>query len=677
MGVRTLHRVTGARLLDGLDEQQAAAVVSEAQPLCILAGAGAGKTRVLTRRIGYRALEGSAEAGHVLALTFTRKAAGELTRRLAQLGVGDRIEAGTFHAVAYAQLRRRWSERNETPPTLLERKARLLAPMLGRPQGRRRLQPADVAGEVEWAKARMVSPERYEDEVERAGRTPPAPPAVIAGLYARYEEQRRRRGLVDFDDLLHLCAKALEDDAEFAAAQRWQFRHLFVDEFQDVNPSQYRLLRGWLGDRTDLCVVGDPNQAIYSWNGADPRLLDQFTTVFPSAEVLRLDANYRCPPHVVAVAAALLPRGAQNHRSAAPEPGPIPRVHAFADEQHEARGIASLLRREHPGRRWADMAVLVRTNAQTVEIQRALQAASIPCRVRGGGFLEQPEIKDALAELRAVRSADSVHTWARDLEQTLAEAPPERRANLEALLTLVAEYRANDSSGGDRGHFVAWLTATTRDEQPGAEADAVELSTFHRAKGLEWGLVVVAGMEEGLVPVARTVEIPEALAEEHRLVYVALTRSSHTLHCTWAQHRTFGERRAQRSASPLLTVIEAACAALEAGVSPSDWRQHLETSRRQLAAASARPDRRRPRAAGTVGASNDPLVEELRKWRLSTARAANVPAYVVFHDATLAAIAEARPRTLGDLRAVPGLGPVKATRFGDAVLELVARHPDT
>jgi DNA helicase-2/ATP-dependent DNA helicase PcrA len=666
------------RLLEGLDDAQRAAVVSDARPLCILAGAGAGKTRVLTRRIGHRVLTGSADPAHVLALTFTRKAASELGRRLGRLGIPQlqgapqRIEAGTFHAVAYGQLRQRWADRGERAPTLLERKARLLAPMLRSPGGgKSRLQAMDVASEIEWAKARMVTPDRYEAEVAAARRTPPAPAAEIAGYYERYEQLRKQRGLVDFDDLLLQCAQAMEDDKAFADAQRWKFAHLFVDEFQDVNPAQYRLLRNWLGDRDDLCVVGDANQAIYSWNGADPALLGNFTDAFPSAEVLRLDTNYRCTPQIVGVAAAVLPAGAQRHRSAA-ENGPLPKITAFSDERAEARGIASALRRAHPGRRWSEMAVLVRTNAQAVEIQRALTTAHIPCRVRGGGFLEQPEIKDALADLRARRVTDPLSTWTRDLEEMITEAPPDRQANLESLLTLAAEFSASGLRGTDASAttdgFVSWLAATTRDDHPDADADAVELCTFHRAKGLEWPLVVVAGMEEGLVPIARSVEIPAALAEEHRLVYVALTRSSHTLHCTWAEQRTFGTRSMRRSRSLLLASIEAATAALD-GTGDPDWRLHLDNSRGQLASAKSRSSR--PKAEPRP---DDPLVADLRAWRLATARAANVPAYVVFHDTTLVAIAEVRPLTLDDLRTVPGLGPVKATRFGEAVLELVAKH---
>ncbi|HVF13453.1 MAG TPA: UvrD-helicase domain-containing protein, partial [Acidimicrobiales bacterium] len=255
-------------LLAGLNPAQQEAVVSEAAPLCILAGAGSGKTRVLTRRIAWQVTQGSALAPHVLALTFTRRAAGELASRLSRLGVREQVAAGTFHAVAYGQLRRLWADRGERPPALLDRKVRLLRSLLppaGRGAGP---QAADVAGEIEWAKSRLIPPAGYEVAASAAGRRPPVPRSTMATLYDRYEQEKAKRHLVDFDDLLVLCAHALEHDRTFAAAQRWRFRHLFVDEFQDVNPSQFRLLEGWRGDRSDLCVVGDPNQAIYAWNGA-------------------------------------------------------------------------------------------------------------------------------------------------------------------------------------------------------------------------------------------------------------------------------------------------------------------------------------------------------------------------------------------------------------------------
>ncbi len=668
-------------LVADLNAAQHEAVTSEATPLCILAGAGSGKTRVLTRRIAYRVLEQTADAPHVLALTFTRKAAGELRSRLWHLGVRDSVIAGTFHAVAYAQLRQRWADRGERAPTLLDRKVRIIAPLLGRPRpGSAATQPADIAAEIEWAKARLVPASQYEVEATRLGRTPPLPVAVVASIYERYEAEKRKRGLVDFDDLLGLCARALETDEAFAASQRWRFRHLFVDEFQDVNAVQFRLLKGWMGDRGDLCVVGDPNQAIYSWNGADPRLLDNFGRMFPTSATLRLDDNYRSTPQVLAVANAVLAAGAgadsprlRAHRS----DGPLPEVRSYPTDVAEARGIAATIRRHHgPSRPWSHVAVLVRTNAQAVEFEKAFRAASIPFRVRGGGgLLSQPEIRVALSELTASVAEVPFASRIPDLEAMVrAEGgTDDRKANLEALVRLAREYAILDTAASVSG-FSAWLAATVKGDEPDEGGDAVEIVTFHRAKGLEWPVVFVAGLEKGLVPIGKA-ETDDAQAEERRLLYVALTRSHEHLHCSWAERRTFGERSIPRTASPWLSTVEAAIRALAAEGPAGDWRDYLERERTRLRALEGGRSARRRGGRPSLGSDPDlDVLTALKAWRALAARAANVPAYVIFHDTTLAAVAEARPRTRDGLLTVPGLGPVKAERYGDDLLALVAEH---
>jgi DNA helicase-2/ATP-dependent DNA helicase PcrA len=417
--------VDGSRLLDGLTEAQAAAVTSDGAPLVILAGAGSGKTRVLTRRMAWRIAEGSAEGRHVLALTFTRKAAGELRARLTSLGIRDRVAAGTFHAVAYAQLRQRWADRNITPPALLERKVPLIAELRGRVRDAA-VPHIDIASEIEWAKARLVTPERYEDEVARTGRTTPLTASQMATLYARYEEEKRSRRMVDFDDLLIVLARALRDDAEFAAGQRWRFRHLFVDEFQDVNPAQAALLAGWRATNDDLCVVGDPNQAIYAWNGAEPTFLTQFCEREPGATVVRLDDNFRSTPQILAVAASVLGDQASALRPHVAD-GRLPTVRSHPDERAEAQAVARGLRdRRRPGSPWSNLAVLARTNAQLVVIEAALRTAGIPCRVRGGAkFLDRPEVVDALRAItRRPGSFTERLSWLADSVREDEESTP-------------------------------------------------------------------------------------------------------------------------------------------------------------------------------------------------------------------------------------------------------------
>jgi DNA helicase-2/ATP-dependent DNA helicase PcrA len=677
-------RVMASDLLAGLSPAQREAVTAAGQPLCILAGAGSGKTRVLTRRIAWRVAEGAAQAPHVLALTFTRRAAGELSARLGALGVRDQVAAGTFHALAYAQLRRRWADRDERPPALLDRKVRVLGSLL--PRGDRALpEPslADVAGEIEWAKARMVSPEGYEAAVVAAGRRPRLPAPVVASVYARYEHDKRRRGLVDFDDLLLGCAEALEADGEFAATQRWRFRHLFVDEFQDVNPLQLRLLEAWRGGRDDLCVVGDLRQAVYAWNGADPSHLSAFATRYPGATVLHLDDNFRSTPQVVAVANAVLerPGGARPHalRATAAD-GPLPTVTAFQSDREEAAAVARAVRRRPTGGRWSDVAVLARTNAQLVLFQEALRAARVPYRVRGAAaFLDQPEVADAVAGLRRRGPATLLSATLPDLDETAQAAggdgPPdaaeERKGRLEALARLAREHVAADP-GTSVGSFVGWLSARLAAEEPHAMADAIELATFHAAKGLEWPVVHLVGLEQGLVPIGRA-DTPEARAEERRLLYVAVTRAERELHCSWAERRTFGARTMARSPSPWLGTIEAAVQALEPGRDQVDWRGFVAHGRARLRAADIG---RAP--AWRAGDSADPgMLQALRSWRAGAARAWGVPAFVVCHDTTLAAVAEARPRDRSSLLALPGMGPVKAERYGDELLAVVAAHAST
>ncbi len=657
-------------------------------PVCILAGAGSGKTRVLTRRIAYRVATGSADPRHVLALTFTRKAATELGRRLEALGVRTHVTAGTFHALAYAQLRRWWADNDRRPPVLLERKVGLLARLhasSGASGAGGVVQPVDLAAEIEWAKARMVQPDDYEAAAARHGRSAPLPPPALASLYRRYELEKQRRGLVDFDDLLLGFARAMATDAGFAASQRWRFRHLFVDEFQDVNPVQATLLAGWRGDGNDLCVVGDCNQAIYSWNGADPAQLRDFQRREPGATVVVLDDNFRSTPQILAVAGSLIPPGPgrTGHLRPRRPDGPLPWIRTFERDVDEARSIARLVRDRHaPGTPWSQIAVLTRTNAQLVAFEEAFRAAGIPVRVRGGGaFLERPEIKAALQELGRPEAplapglAD-VGADARHRPPEVGTGAEERRALLDELVRLGSDYLALEPEATVAG-FTAWLAAGLRGEAPHAVSDAVDLATFHAAKGLEWPVVFVAGLERGLVPISHAVT-DEARDEERRLLYVAVTRAERELHCSWARQRTFGARSLRRQASPWLEEIQAVRAALAAGEArpgSAAWRSRLAEERAHLRGMQGGRAAVRGRTGVKVGSAADPgLLDALKSWRAQAARAGGVPAYVVFHDTTLAAVAEARPRTPTALLDLPGLGPVKAERYGEALLAVVAAH---
>lgn len=478
-------------LLEGLNKRQRAAIEAPGTPLCIRAGAGTGKTRVLTRRIAHQSEIGAIDPKRTLALTFTRKAADELRSRLAGLGLRGSVNAGTFHSAAFAQLRTRWAERGARPPELVKDKRGLVA-RAARQAGMRlaKAEVQDAMTEIEWAKARRITPDGYPAAAASLRRWPALDHARIVDLYQQYEAEKTKRRVVDFDDLLILALRDLSDDADYAEARRWSYRHLFVDEFQDVNKLQFDLLRAWLGDRNDLCAVGDPNQAIYSWNGADSSYIEKFADWFAGAEVLDLVDNYRSTPQILAAGRAVLNSGNAPLISHNLD-GPRPTVSTHVDDFDEAATIARALRdAKGPETAWSSMAVLARTNAQTAKLATALRQAGIPYRVR----------------------IDTQRTEADE-----GASPP------------------NGAT-------------------PPVSADAVDVATFHAAKGLEWPIVHLAGLEQGLVPISRA-QTPAEVAEERRLLYVAITRAERELHCHWASQRAFGDRIADRSPSPYLNNI--------------------------------------------------------------------------------------------------------------------------
>ena len=585
----------------GLTEAQRLAVMAPDPVLCVLAGAGAGKTRVLTLRVARRIRDRSAAASHVLVCTFSRKAAEELRRRLWLLDAEETVRAGTFHRTALHLLRQWAADRGGPTTQRADRPTRCAAAVLeaatgasqatngGRgPDTARARTPnpsaAQLETEIGWAKARLVAPDAYEAAARQARRRPALGPARVAELYTRYEAERRRRGLLDLDDLLWRCADALDDDQRFAAAVRWRFRHLFVDEMQDVNPAQFRLLTALLGDEPDLCVVGDPNQSVYGWNGADPTLLERLPIVLPGTRVLRLDENHRCSPQVVAVAAAALgldegdgddeaidgddadangrsegapgvAPGVVTPSELAPD-GPLPRVTAHPTDADEAAWVAREVWRAHrPGRRWAQIAVLARTNAQLSAVADALSAERVPARRAGAEW-------SPTGDLRAgAIGADERGAWAGGAD---AQRP-----------------------GEHEGHgSPARVTGVDVDDQ---DADAVVLSTFHRAKGLQWPVVFVIGLSDGLVPIsmARTAAARE---EERRLLYVAMTRAEDELSCSWAafaDDRAEGRGAAPRQPSPWLRAVARrrdALANQEAAPDPAKVAARLAELRARLAA---------------------------------------------------------------------------------------------
>ena len=633
-------------LTSGLDPAQVEAVVCPEQPLAIIAAAGSGKTAVLTRRIAHRIATESAEERHTVALTFSRQAAGELNRRLGALGVRG-IHTGTFHAVAFAVLRQRWADQNRPAPALVTARHGLLAEAIRTgAANRRRPEPNELGGELDWARAQLTSPAEYPERAAAAGRRTSASPATIAAAMESYAVVKRNRRVIDFDDLLESTAAELDRDPAFAAQVAWRFRHFFVDEFQDVNPLQFSVLEAFRAGRPDLCVVGDPRQSIYGWNGADPGLLASVEDTYPGIRVVRLQRNYRCAPAVVAAGAAALAAGEHVDDAIAvrPDTGGVALLEA-ADPSAEAALVAGRLRLARvPGAKWSSMAVLARTNAQLEPIAAALDASGIPYSLPGRAAIvtDDPARRALLSDARHIRGGEELAAWGRDLDDALEESSSPLHRELAAA---VRRFLTSVPLGTGPA-FVEWFELTGGDDdRPNQYANAVQLLTFHAAKGREWRHVVVVGVERGLVPHGGA-NAPAAAAEEVRLLYVALTRASDHLIVTWAAERN--GRRTGRS--PLLDRVVSTTAGAPAPI-PADLRSWAERP--------AEPDL-------------DPVLDALRRWRTLTARVARLPERAVCDDLTLESVAAHRPATIEELAAVPGFGRIAANRLGPRLLAMLA-----
>lgn len=676
-------------LLADLDAAQREAVLATSGPVCILAGAGTGKTRAISRRVAYALATDVVAPSHVLVVTFTDKAAGEMRQRLAALGRPG-VAAATFHAAALRQLRHFWPRvSGRELPGILESKVGLLVDLARTlPGGYRYVAVRDLAGEIEWAKARRITAAAYEETVEADGHDGPLPARLFAPLYGRYEAAKERVGRIDFEDMLEMTVRLLEDDAAVAEEVRDRYRWFSVDEYQDTNALQQALLDAWLGGREDLAVVGDEDQTIYTFTGASSEWLTGFTGRHPGARVVRLETNYRSTPQVLELANRLLASGPRlvagppkRLRATRPE-GPPPVIRQFPRGTDEEAAIAAEARRLiASGIAAEQLAVLVRTNGQLVGFEAAFRAAGVPFQLRGERFFGRPEIRRAITAARSIRRTEDSNgltarladAWARALDFRADEVPAaeearQRHGALLALLEVGRELEEADPAASV-DDFLTEVERRTALEADGAAGAGVELLTYHRAKGLEWDAVFLPALEEGLLPIRQASE-PAEIDEERRLLYVGITRARVHLWLSSARHRD-GRATERRRSRFLLELLPPA-------VRPAP---RPRPARPETGSAGAGPQpggRTGPvSSAGAVESAlaslsaGGSLFEALRAWRLELARANAVPPYVVFHDSTLTAIAGSRPRSLADLAAISGVGPAKLERYGPEIVAIV------
>ncbi len=615
-------------LLSGLDADQRHAVTVAASPLAIIAAAGSGKTTVLTRRIAHRlSTDPAVQSPHILALTFTSQAAHELQRRLRRLGVRERLEVGTFHAVALRLLRQRALDADQRPPAVATDRLRLMTEAV-RPLGGRD-EPAFLLGEIDWMRARNLAPSAYATAAKRAGRRTPVSSAQIGVALDAYSTVKKRRGVCDFDDLLEQCLVAFRTDKMWAAGVRWRFRHLFVDEAQDLNPLQHALLEAIRDDRPDLCLVGDPRQAIFGFNGADPTIMENVERLYSGLTIVRLSRNYRCSPQIVAAAGSVLERigRTDDSLSMAPEGPPIS-IRRHDTDAAEATSVSSMVRElAGASRAWRTCAVLARTGAQLTIVARELERLGVPTNVQGNATKSRA-LNAALAEAYGWRNLTDLGTWVESINAEQQSDP---------IRTRVAEAADRYLSQAPGITFRSWVEFHSpfddlEDSQP---SDAVDLLTFHGAKGREWRSVVIVGAETGLVPHSSAVTA-EQRAEEARLLYVACTRAREQLIVTWAAQR---RDRACRP-SPL-----------------------IETMDRDIDDGPAPPPTERVPLPGP-----DPIYLALVAWRGNAARAADVTPAAICSDDSLRALAQAKPTTVEAVAALTDLGPISAARLAPRLL---------
>ena len=685
-------------LLDALDPEQREVATALSGPVVVIAGAGTGKTRAITHRIAYGVASGAYNPTAVLAVTFTTRAAGELRGRLQQLGASG-VSARTFHSAALRQAQYFWPRvYGGELPAVLDNRMGLVAEAASRlrvkvdtPKLR------DLVGEIAWAKVSNVGAEDYARLAAAARRELASlDPETIARIFAAYERAKQDRGRIDFEDIL-LCAAALmSEHPEVAETIRRTYRHLVVDEYQDVSPLQEALLTLWRGDRTDLCVVGDPAQTIHTFAGARASYLTGFARRFPGTTVIRLVRDYRSTPQVVALANTITASSTEGgtggvQLQAQQPPGPDVELVEAPDEAAEAAGIADWLARQAAaGLSYREMAVLFRINAQSPPIEQALADRGIPYLVRGGErFYERPEVRQALLVLRNQARAAAGDEPGGVVEQVKAvlgtlgwtEQPPdgagalrERWESLAALVSAAEDLSAEagpDTAGLDLAAVSAELDRRA-EAQHVPVAQGVTLGTLHSAKGLEWDAVALLGAHEGSLPFVLATT-GEQINEERRLLYVGVTRARRLLRVSWSRTRNGGghPRKPSRFLTPVLPTqsVNGTAAASPPRRRGTVLSAHCRSCGRPLSEAA---ERKMGRHTGCPTTYDEATMGRLREWRRQEAAEQKLPAYCIFTDATLVALAEGRPRNAAELVKIQGLGPTKASKYGEHVLAILA-----
>lgn len=688
------------RILSGLDSEQVAVAQAISGPVRVLAGAGTGKTRAITHRIAHSVLRGESDPERTLAVTFTNRAAGEMRHRLRELGV-EKVQVRTFHAAALRQLRYFWPQLSKSVfPELISSKA----PLVGRALAFCKVETdtalvRDVSGDIEWCKSNMID----SAIVTKAKRDFAIDIATFAKVMDSYESIKKERNLLDFEDILTLMGATIRTRPEIASTVHKAYRWFTVDEFQDVNPLQKNLLDLWLGDRDDLCVVGDPSQTIYSFTGATATYLAKFVEQFPHATRIELVRCYRCTPEITSMANAVIQGGSNavtlySQRAS----GPPPKVTAYSDDHDEAAGVAQSIRELlDAGTSAADIAILFRINAQSAEYESALTDAHIPFVLRGTErFFDRPEVKTAITLLRGdAKNPDTAATALSERIQAVLSGmgwsidPPrgtgavrEKWESLLALLTMSQE--CSDSMS--LREFVDELDQRASVEHaPGA--DAVTLASIHSAKGLEWPAVFLIGCSEGLLPLSYA-DTSDSIEEERRLAYVGVSRAGQQLFISWAKSRTPGGK-ASRTLSRFFAdlpegIFDGSAAGLDrisgkgsfiagksAGISERK-RKGPRPCRVCGKALVSAGERTLGRCHGCPVEIDEELFEKLRDWRKQRSSEKGVPAYIVFTDATLTAVAEQQPSDLDSLAAIPGIGPAKLQEYGHELLEVITLQRD-